>query len=98
MKVIKPNEKTILHIPNENSRERTKDKIREVEHILEQLGEWQGTDPVTGFQLIKTKEGRVIKVADLVDEDRKSTRLNSSHVAISYAVFCLKKKKVKDKI
>src|SRR5699024_12323384 len=28
-------------------------------------------------------------------EDRKSTRLNSSHVSISYAVFCLKKKKVK---
>src|SRR5207302_3382471 len=27
------------------------------------------------------------------DEDRKSTRLNSSHVKISYAVFCLKKKK-----
>src|SRR5439155_23477245 len=30
--------------------------------------------------------------------DRKSTRLNSSHVAISYAVFCLKKKKKNDKI
>src|SRR5690625_6266808 len=30
---------------------------------------------------------------ELLDEDRKSTRLNSSHVAISYAVFCLKKKK-----
>src|SRR5690606_40022950 len=29
----------------------------------------------------------------LVDRDRKSTRLNSSHVKISYAVFCLKKKK-----
>src|SRR5690625_5724162 len=29
------------------------------------------------------------------DGDRKSTRLNSSHVAISYAVFCLKKKKTK---
>src|SRR5437870_12029884 len=28
-------------------------------------------------------------------QDRKSTRLNSSHVAISYAVFCLKKKKKK---
>src|SRR5690625_6335290 len=28
-------------------------------------------------------------------EDRKSTRLNSSHVAISYAVFCLKKKKTR---
>src|SRR5207253_6935616 len=31
----------------------------------------------------------------LISEDRKSTRLNSSHVAISYAVFCLKKKKNK---
>src|SRR5207253_8136721 len=29
------------------------------------------------------------------EKDRKSTRLNSSHVAISYAVFCLKKKKKK---
>src|SRR5438034_8659581 len=28
-----------------------------------------------------------------VDQDRKSTRLNSSHTVISYAVFCLKKKK-----
>src|SRR5437868_13443685 len=28
------------------------------------------------------------------DSDRKSTRLNSSHVSISYAVFCLKKKKI----
>src|SRR5438309_939928 len=32
---------------------------------------------------------------ELVDEDRKSTRLNSSHSSISYAVFCLKKKKKK---
>src|SRR5690606_40445648 len=32
------------------------------------------------------------------DKDRKSTRLNSSHVKISYAVFCLKKKKKKNKI
>src|SRR5256885_9013801 len=29
----------------------------------------------------------------LIDQDRKSTRLNSSHLVISYAVFCLKKKK-----
>src|SRR3712207_8883536 len=32
-------------------------------------------------------------VADLIATDRKSTRLNSSHANISYAVFCLKKKK-----
>src|SRR5690625_6091161 len=38
--------------------------------------------------------GRTVGHGSSVDhEDRKSTRLNSSHVAISYAVFCLKKKK-----
>src|SRR5437870_5284534 len=40
---------------------------------------------------------RAIAIPDRRDEDRKSTRLNSSHVAISYAVFCLKKKKNKNK-
>src|SRR6267154_4206745 len=41
-------------------------------------------------------EGQVIAIAgDRVRGDRKSTRLNSSHPSISYAVFCLKKKKHK---
>src|SRR5690349_23466993 len=35
---------------------------------------------------------------EFAGRDRKSTRLNSSHVEISYAVFCLKKKKKKKKI
>src|SRR5437868_9737946 len=35
---------------------------------------------------------RWVFVAGQADQDRKSTRLNSSHVSISYAVFCLKKK------
>lgn len=69
LKVLDPAEKTIVHIPSVNSRESTKDKIREVEHIIEELGEWQGTDPVTGFQLVKTPEGRLLKIADLVDDD-----------------------------
>lgn len=69
LKVLDPNEKTIIHIPSVNSRESTKDKIREVEHIIEELGEWQGTDPKTGFQLVKTPEGRVLRIADLVDDD-----------------------------
>src|SRR5436853_7774677 len=34
------------------------------------------------------------QVIDAAGEDRKSTRLNSSHLGISYAVFCLKKKKI----
>src|SRR5690625_2430415 len=37
--------------------------------------------------------GLDLSVPNMVTADRKSTRLNSSHVAISYAVFCLKKKK-----
>jgi len=69
LKVLDPNQKTIVHIPNVNSRESTTDKIREVEHILGELGEWQGADPKTGFQLVKTSDGRILKIADLVDDE-----------------------------
>src|SRR5690554_7792308 len=44
----------------------------------------------TGWQRL---EGALSELTYLIDQDRKSTRLNSSHVRISYAVFCLKKKK-----
>lgn len=69
LKVLDPNEKTIIHIPNVNSRESTKDKIKEVEHIIHELGEWQGVDKATGFQLVKTPEGKILRIADLVDDD-----------------------------
>jgi superfamily II DNA or RNA helicase len=69
LKVLEPGEKTIIHIPSVNSRESTKDKIKEVEHIIEELGEWQGADPMTGFQLVQTASGRILKIADLVDDD-----------------------------
>jgi hypothetical protein len=46
LKVLDPKEKTILHIPNVKSRESTKDKIREVEHIIHELGDWQGVDAI----------------------------------------------------
>src|SRR5690625_6703616 len=39
------------------------------------------------------KHDRLLTFPLIHSQDRKSTRLNSSHVAISYAVFCLKKKK-----
>src|SRR5690606_41401355 len=47
-----------------------------------EIGEWVQTE-------------HIVQKSD--KEDRKSTRLNSSHVKISYAVFCLKKKKKKNK-
>lgn len=67
--VLSSEEKTIVHIPNVNARESTKDKIKEVEHILHGLGDWQGIDPKTGFHLVKTPEGKVLRIADLVDDD-----------------------------
>ena len=69
LKVLDPGEKTIVHIPSVNSRESTKDKIREVEHILEELGDWTGADPETGFQVVKAANGRVLRIADLVDDN-----------------------------
>ena len=83
--VLDPGEKTIIHIPHVSSRESTGQKIKEVEHILEALGEWQGVDPATGFQLVKTPAeapaggalgGRLLRIADLVDDEpRKRERV-----------------------
>ncbi|MFW7357814.1 MAG: DEAD/DEAH box helicase [Brucella sp.] len=79
LQVLDPAEKTIVHIPSVNSRESTKDKIREVEHIIEELGEWQGIDPATGFQLVKAADGRFLRIADLVDDDAsKRDRVSAS--------------------
>lgn len=69
LNVLNPHEKTIIHIPNVNSRESTKDKIKEVEHIIHELGAWQGIDPQTGFHLVKTRGGQQLRIADLVDDD-----------------------------
>src|SRR5262245_63916773 len=42
------------------------------------------------------RPGRIHPLAAAVERDRKSTHLNSSHLGISYAVFCLKKKTLND--
>src|SRR5438034_8618181 len=56
----------------------------------------RGHRPRGGFHLrLPQDRGReeLAECLDAVERDRKSTRLNSSHTVISYAVFCLKKKK-----
>src|SRR5690606_41538803 len=50
-------------------------------------------DPQEYFDRLRAAAPDAWIVAEKILEDRKSTRLNSSHVKISYAVFCLKKKK-----
>ncbi len=77
MKVLDPALKTIVHIPNVNSRESLKDKHKEVEEIMDALGDWKGVDAVTGFHLIDlpaAQGGRRIKVADLVDDSDPAKR------------------------
>jgi superfamily II DNA or RNA helicase len=73
-KVLTPALKTIVHIPNVNARESLKDKQREVDEILHGLGEWKGIDENTGFHLIKTPQGRTLRVADLVDDSDPAKR------------------------
>ena len=56
--VLDPDQKTIVHIPSVNSRESTKrGKTTEVSEIMDALGEWQGKDPVTGFDLVRRMDG-----------------------------------------
>lgn len=76
--VLNPDEKTIVHIPNVNARESTRDKINEANAILSGLGEWQGADPATGFQLVKAPSGRILRVADLVDDETKREKVAAS--------------------
>lgn len=68
-KVLDPDLKTIIHIPNVNSRESTGlGKHQEAERIMDIIGTPEGTDPITGFHLVKRLDGRILKVADLVED------------------------------
>src|SRR5207253_4766097 len=51
----------------------------------------QGNTNIAALHPIPNGPGNIIDPVTCIGRDRKSTRLNSSHVAISYAVFCLKK-------
>jgi len=68
-KVLDSKLKTIIHIPNVNSRESTRrGKDTEVSEIQDILGKWEGKDSETGFDLVRRSDGRILKVADLVDD------------------------------
>src|SRR5699024_12788810 len=67
------------------------DPVAEVAEVTAELGIWLHVDACVGGWLLPWWPGEVPGWDFRVD--RKSTRLNSSHVSISYAVFCLKKKR-----
>src|SRR3989442_8723496 len=67
-------------------REQAAHRVADDDRVADRCGDRAGVVEVIGER----------HAADVV-QDRKSTRLNSSHVRISYAVFCLKKKKIDNK-
>lgn len=66
--VLDPDKKTIIHIPNVNAAESVMEKYDEVNHIIKVLGEYEQTDEATGFLLVRRADGKLLKVADLVDD------------------------------
>ena len=67
--ILDTDKKTILHIPNVNSGESTKEKYTEVDTILDNIGTFEKQDSETGVIYIKRRtDGKIIKVADLVDD------------------------------
>jgi len=69
LEVLDTNKKTILHIPNVNSGESTKDKIAEVGYIIDAIGNVEKQDSETGVIHVKRHaDSKIIKVADLVED------------------------------
>lgn len=72
MEVLDTDKKTILHIPNVNSGESTKQKGDEVGFIIDSIGEIIKIDANTGVIYVKRKtDGKVLKIADLVNDNPK---------------------------
>lgn len=72
LEILDTDKKTILHIPNVNSGESTKDKHNEVDTILDAIGDVTSVDPETGVINVKRySDGKLLKVADLVNDNQK---------------------------
>src|SRR5690606_41662511 len=81
---------TTLFRSNKNTTIFSAMNSEELKELAEQLRQPNG---LKGIEIADMMNETNIKMTlHSIDQDRKSTRLNSSHVKISYAVFCLKKK------
>jgi hypothetical protein len=66
--ILDTDKKTILHIPNVQSGESTKDKHREVDEIIDAFGTVEQQDEHGVLHVRRTSDGKIIKVADLVND------------------------------
>lgn len=79
--ILDINKKTIIHIPNVNANESSKDKMAEVGHILDVLGDVDYQDPETGVIYVKNQAtGKTLKVADLVNDEPKDREKISTYL------------------
>lgn len=69
--VLDTDKKTILHIPNVNSAESTRDKYKEVDTIIDIIGVLEYTDENGIMHVKRHTDGKIIKIADLVNDDEK---------------------------
>ncbi|SEH05449.1 helicase-related protein [Candidatus Venteria ishoeyi] len=81
MEILDTDKKTILHIPNVNSVESTKDKHNEVDFILDAIGDVIKQDSDTGIIHLKRKsDGKMLKVADLVEDNPREREKIVSYI------------------
>lgn len=69
--VLDTTKKTIIHIPSINSRASTGNKYDETDRIMKLIGKKVSKDYNTGIYTLQTPDGRLLKVADLVEDDLK---------------------------
>jgi len=85
--VLDSDKKTIVHIPNVNAGESTKDKYKEVDTILDALGDVIKVDAETGIIFIKRyQDGKILKVADLVNDNQKDRDKIQNYLRVSKSV------------
>ena len=74
--VLDTTKKTIIHIPSVNARASTGiGKYAETDQIMKAIGVIEGKDYNTGIYYVRTKDGRLLKVADLVEDDQKERNM-----------------------
>ena len=67
-KLLDLDKKTIIHIPNVNSKESSGDKLNEVGQLIDYIGERVARDPKTGIITVKSANGKTLRIADLVSD------------------------------
>ncbi len=83
--ILDLDKKTIVHIPNVNSGESTKDKIEEVGFILDAIGEVISQEESGILRVRRRDNGEILRVADLVDDIDQMARAETLHYLTSVA-------------